>query len=134
MNKKTIVFDFDGVIHSYTSGWQGISVIQDPVVPDIREAINYLRMDGYEVIVVSTRCARPDGKLAVIRYLIDNHIVVDDVVAYKPPAICYIDDRAICFDGDALGLISKIRKFKPWYQRAKTETEYGKTVNSERIN
>ena len=134
MDKKTIVFDFDGVIHSYTSGWQGISVIPDPVVPEIQAAINYLRMEGYEVIVVSTRCARPDGKLAVIRYLIDNHIVVDDVVAYKPPAICYIDDRAICFDGDALGLISKIRKFKPWYQRAKTETEYGKTVNSERIN
>lgn len=92
MDKKTIVFDFDGVIHSYTSGWQGISVIPDPVVPEIQAAINYLRMEGYEVIVV------------------------DDVVAHKPPAICYIDDRAICFDGDALGLIGKIRAFKPWNQ------------------
>jgi len=51
MDKKTIVFDFDGVIHSYTSGWQGISVIPDPVVPEIQAAINYLRMEGYEVIV-----------------------------------------------------------------------------------
>lgn len=48
MDKKTIVFDFDGVIHSYTSGWQGISVIPDPVVPEIQAAINYLRMEGYE--------------------------------------------------------------------------------------
>ena len=42
MDKKTIVFDFDGVIHSYTSGWQGITAIPDPVVPNIQAAINYL--------------------------------------------------------------------------------------------
>ena len=66
--------------------------------------------------MVSTRCARLEGMGAVRRYLRDNHIVVDDVVAHKPPAICYIDDRAICFDGDALGLIGKIRAFKPWNQ------------------
>ena len=116
MAKKTIVIDIDGVIHSYRSGWRGIAVIPDPVVPEIQVAINYLRMEGYEVIVVSTRCARLEGMGAVRRYLRDNHIVVDDVVAHKPPAICYIDDRAICFDGDALGLIGKIRAFKPWNQ------------------
>lgn len=45
MDKKTIVFDFDGVIHSYTSGWQGISVIPDPVVPEI-QAKNQLLTHG----------------------------------------------------------------------------------------
>lgn len=116
MNKKTVVFDFDGVIHSYKSGWQGVAVISDPVVPGIQAAINNLRMGGYEVIVVSTRCASPEGMGAVKRYLRDNHIVVDDVMATKPPAVCYVDDRAICFDGDAIGLIDKIKAFKPWYQ------------------
>ena len=53
MGKKTVVFDFDGVIHSYTSGWQGIGNIPDPVVPGIQSAISTLRMEGYEVIVVS---------------------------------------------------------------------------------
>ncbi len=28
--KQTVVFDFDGVIHSYTSGWKGATVIPDP--------------------------------------------------------------------------------------------------------
>lgn len=112
--KKTVVFDFDGAIHSYTSGWQGVTVIPDPVVHGIRETINLLVMDGYEVVIVSTRCVSFDGLVAVRQYLEDNDIYVHDVVAYKPPAICYIDDRAICFDGDPAKLLEKIEDFKPW--------------------
>lgn len=114
MGKKTVVFDFDGVIHSYTSGWQGIGNIPDPVVPGIQSAISTLRMEGYEVIVVSTRCAKEEGARAVQNYLKNNHIKVDAIMAEKPPAICYIDDRAICFDGHAEHLIKKIRNFVPW--------------------
>ena len=45
--KPTIVFDFDGVIHSYTSGWRGLEVIPDPPVDGIREMIeNFARNIG----------------------------------------------------------------------------------------
>ena len=91
--------DFDGVIHSYTSGWKGADVIPDPVVEGIQSTINSLRQEDYEVIIVSTRCACPEGMSAVKKYLADNNIVVDAVMKEKSPAICYIDDRAICFDG-----------------------------------
>lgn len=112
--KKTVVFDFDGVIHSYTSGWQGADVIPDPPVPGIKEAIDEIRDAGYEVVVVSTRCATTEGHGAIRAWLIDHGIDVDDVKMEKPPAIVYIDDRAICFDGDAGTLIAKIQAFKPW--------------------
>lgn len=114
MSKQTVVFDFDGVIHSYTSGWHGACVADDPVVPGIREAIQSIRDAGYRVVVVSTRCASPEGLGTVRRYLRDNGIEVDDVTKEKPPAIVYIDDRAICFRGDTATLLNQIENFRPW--------------------
>lgn len=112
--KQTIVFDFDGVIHSYTSGWKGPDIIPDPPVPGIKEALVEIRAAGYEVVVVSTRTASPAGWYAVSEWLLDNGIEVDRLCAEKPPAIVYIDDRAICFDGNAAGLLGKIQTFRPW--------------------
>lgn len=112
--KKTVVFDFDGVINSYRSGWQGETVIPDPPVEGIADTIAHLHEARYEVIVVSTRCATPCGRIAVARYLEKHGIKVDGVTNEKPPALVYIDDRAICFDGNAAALIEKIVNFTPW--------------------
>ena len=112
--KQTVVFDFDGVIHSYTSVWKGPDVIPDPPVPGIKEAIAEIRAAGYEVVVVSTRTATATGFEAVRAWLLDNGIEVDRLCVEKPPAIVYIDDRAICFDGNAADLLGKIQAFRPW--------------------
>lgn len=117
--KKIVVFDFDGVIHSYTSGWCGVANIVDPPVVGIIDALRDIHDAGYEVVVVSTRCASDVGLKAIFdwlqKYGADKY--VDDVCMEKPPAIVYIDDRAICFDGDASTLLSKIESFKPWYKQ-----------------
>lgn len=110
----TVVFDFDGVIHSYVSGWKGIDIIPDPPVPGIKKAIDDIRNAGYSVCVVSTRCITPEGIDAIKQYLQDHEIVVDDVCLHKPPAIVYIDDRAICFNGHPETLLESIQCFKPW--------------------
>ena len=120
--KKTVVFDFDGVIHSYTSGWKGAATIPDPPIPGIKEEIEKIS-EKYHVVVVSQRCASPGGKEAIMKYLEENGIVVDDVVMEKPPAVCYVDDRAIRFDGIAGGLLEKIDSFRSWLEKEKAEKD-----------
>ena len=105
--QPNVVLDFDGVIHSYVSGWQGVDVVPDPPVPLIDEEIKRIRAAGYRVVVVSTRCATPEGMGAVRRYLRENGIEVDDVAAEKPPAKVYVDDRAMLFDGNRRDCLRK---------------------------
>lgn len=114
--KKTVVFDFDGVIHSYTSGWKGNECIPDPPVEGIDRALTDIRKEGYEVVVVSSRCATPLGRAAIESWL-DLHglrSLVDRVCKEKPPAVCYIDDRAIQFDGRPEKLVEQIANFHSW--------------------
>lgn len=117
--KQTVVFDFDGVIHSYTSGWKGPTCIPDPPVDGIEKALRDIHKAGYEVVVVSTRCAHVGGKIAIETWLdlFGLSPYVDKVCKEKPPAIVYIDDRAICFDGKPETLLEKIKAFKPWYKK-----------------
>ena len=131
MMKKTVVFDFDGVIHSYTSGWKGVDVIPDPPVEGIREAIIDIMQD-YEVHIVSTRTATPEGRVAVEKWLHDNDIPFDSLSDTKPPAVVYIDDRAICFIGKPELLKRQINRFKTWTQvreKKEKEAEYIKLDN-----
>lgn len=112
--KKTVAFDFDGVIHSYTSGWQGAAVVPDPPVPGIKESIEALRAAGYEVVVVSSRANTEEGCAAINNFLKEHEIIADMVTNNKPPALVYVDDRAICFDGKVESLVEKIINFRPW--------------------
>lgn len=113
ISKPTVIFDFDGVIHSYTSGWQGVTNIPDPPVPGIKEALQEIRKE-YRVVVVSTRCFQPGGIEAIKKYLAKYGIEVDEVTDKKVPAILTVDDRTICFDGKPERLLEKIKNFKPW--------------------
>ena len=121
--KQTVVFDFDGVIHSYKSGWQGPTIIPDEPVEGIKEAIAEIRKAGYEVVVVSTRCESIEGQNAIMQYLMKHGIEFDNIRKEKPPAIVYIDDRAICFDGNSGSLLERIRNFQPWNKRKMTKLD-----------
>jgi hypothetical protein len=108
---RTVCLDFDGVLHSYRSGWRGVEIIPDPPIHGTREAIIRLRQQ-YRVVIYSARCRTKEGRLAVENWLRAHDIHVDDVCDYKPPALVYVDDRAICFRGDWEQVISDIQQFR----------------------
>jgi hypothetical protein len=108
---KTVCLDFDGVIHSYRSGWQGATSIPDPPIHGVREAIRHLRK-RYRVVVHSARTATAEGCQAIQQWLQRHDIEVDEVCEHKPPAHVYVDDRAIAFTGNWEETIAEISQFR----------------------
>jgi histidinol phosphatase-like enzyme len=111
---KFVVFDFDGVIHDYKGWWEAPDIIKGEPVKGIKEAIASIREAGYLVSVVSVRCTFIGGSQAIMKWLEKHGIEIDHISSEKPHALCYIGDRAICFDGHAETLLDKINNFTPW--------------------
>lgn len=102
-NKKSkrILIDFDGVIHSYVSGWKGINRIPDK--PN-KGALNWLGecLDNYEVYIFSSRCKDSSGINAMMRWFNKFHFGRLEELKFtytKIPCHALIDDRAINFRG-----------------------------------
>lgn len=110
-HRRTVCLDFDGVVHSYRSGWRGALVIPDPPIHGTEEAIARLRQQ-YRVVIYSARCRTEEGRQAIEAWLRKHGIEVDEVCEHKPPALVYVDDRAIPFRGDWDQVISDIRQFR----------------------
>lgn len=66
------------------------------------------------MVIVSSRANTEEGFHAIRNFLQKNGIEVDMVTNNKPAAVCIVDDRAICFDGNAKSLVEKIVNFRPW--------------------
>ena len=71
---KTVVFDFDGVIHSYKSGWKGETIIPDEPVPGIEDSLIAIHMSGYKIVVVSSRCRTHEGMKAINDWLLKHNL------------------------------------------------------------
>jgi len=123
----TVVFDFDGVIHSYTSGWKGASVVSDDPVPGICSLMTDLIGAGYKIAIVSSRCVENGGRYAIVEWLRRWEFPEEaftDVSAVKVPGVVYLDDRGMTVDRDFIrrvadaegrsSLITEIKNFVPW--------------------
>lgn len=71
--KPILCLDFDGVIHSYASGWKGAAVIPDPPVPGALEFILDADAAGWDVHIHSSRSHQWGGKRAMRRYLWEHY-------------------------------------------------------------
>src|SRR5262245_1372983 len=67
-DKPILCLDFDGVIHSYTSGWKGVDVIPDPPVPGALDFIDKAR-EHFIVAIYSSRSGQIGGKHAMTEWL-----------------------------------------------------------------
>lgn len=129
MGKPILCVDFDGVVHSYSSGWKGADVISDPPVPG---AIAFLlaALEHFDVCIYSSRSSQRGGTPAMKEYLyreagncwydspagpgLENIRFPED----KPAAFLTIDDRAICFDGNWSALRpAELLNFRPWNKK-----------------
>ncbi len=122
MGKPILCLDFDNVLHSYTSGWRGASVIVDKPVPG---AVEFLKeaTGEFEVHIFSSRSNQEGGIKAMQTWL---EIIVGETYGMlpfwldlihwpteKPPAMVTLDDRVITFTG-VWPTIETLLAFKPW--------------------
>lgn len=124
--KPILVLDFDGVMHAYESGWQGVEVIPDPPVPGALDFIAEA-LEVFRVAILSSRSSEPEGIAAMQAWLAeaarerwrDEPEIATRVLSEiewptrKPPAFVTIDDRAITFTG-TWPSIEELRAFRPW--------------------
>lgn len=122
--KKTIILDFDGVLHSYEA-WKGI-VPTDPPTEGAREAVAKLR-EQFRVVVLSTRCTEPEGVQGIKDWLAERDIEVDAVVTEKQKAVLMVDDRGYRFDGDWDKLLDFVKDGtapEPWNRSEEEGQEF----------
>lgn len=117
--------DFDGVIHSYTSGWdeskEGETWIPDAPVDGAKEGLEELKRLGYQVVIFTSRAKSIKGIKAVRNWMTANNLYCDQIVLEKIPAVIMIDDRAVTFRGNWFETLQEIKNFKPWTkQRSKS--------------
>ena len=131
--KPILCLDFDGVIHSYTSGWKGAQVIPDEPVEGVFEFL-YEAIFLFNVQIYSTRSGLEGGIKAMEEWLFKHEAIwrrdkrlrgepmVRTSLAFcitfptsKPPAILTIDDRALTFTGNWSDFDPQVLlDFQPW--------------------
>ena len=124
--KQTIWLDFDGVIHSYKSGWQGVTVIPDEPIP---YAFAYLKLylEYFNVAIFSARNHQKGGIEAMKKWFIkhgfqENYIQSDTnkegiyFPLHKPCAILGLDDNVKRFTG-LFPSIDEIKNLESWTKK-----------------
>ncbi len=132
MGKPILCLDFDGVLHSYTSGWKGADIIPDPPVPGAI-AFLYDAIMVFDVQIYSSRSHQEGGIDAMMDWIAkwETAWIEEDLnrprprtslllnitfPTEKPAAMVTIDDRALTFTGE-WPAIETLQAFKPWNKR-----------------
>lgn len=114
--KKRLLIDFDGVIHSYITKWNGGLIVDPPMENAFEMLSKYL--DNFSVWIFSTRCETQVGIEAIKTWFINNDFLRVHELKYtyeKLPAHLLIDDRSFQFKG-VFPTVEEINNFEPYKQ------------------
>ena len=131
--KKLLCVDFDGVLHSYMTPWQGADVVSDPPVDGAMEWLIDMELsEDYQVCIYSSRSRYRAGIRAMKEWVegwmghVDPQVYDQEQIdatlknlvflSQKPPAYLTIDDRAICFRG-VFPTIQDMDDFRLWFDK-----------------
>lgn len=103
-HEKRAMIDLDQTIHKYSKGWQDGVIYDDPFDGAI-DVINWLKNNGYEIVIFTTRASPSNAaemggdekkEIAKVQAWLKSHnIYFDKITADKLSADFYIDDKAI---------------------------------------
>jgi hypothetical protein len=115
---RTLCLDFDGVLHTHNGPYEGETIIRGTPVPGAVAFVEAALGTFDAVVVHSARCRSAEGRRAITLWLTDHGFPMDlAVVADKPPAIVYLDDRAVTFTG-VFPDPGALAAFLPWDRTA----------------
>ena len=110
-SRKTVCIDLNGVLDTY-SGWKG----PDYRYPPREKAWDFLHamyMSGYTIIIFSSMDPN-DVEVWLRKY--NMRQFVDSVTNVKVPALVYLDDRAVTFNGNFDDALNDIINFKTHWE------------------
>ena len=133
--QQRIFVDFDGVLTSYSNGWQGYGVCDDLPVPGALEWLSSV-LQAYHVTILSGRAATWRGRRCIRRWLKKHggHLWADYIPVSlqllprvglrhvkvtsqkKGDYILYVDDRGWSFHGRQFPTLPELALFKPWHR------------------
>lgn len=136
--RPLIAVDFDGVLHDYDGRWSP-GLVRGAAIEGAMRWLGYLYLDGNcDVAITSARSRYLMGRWGMKRWL-RQHLIFEfgyqagpnsyDPLAldifewikwpwFKPGALIYLDDRAVCFNGpECWPLVEDVLKFRPWNKK-----------------
>ncbi len=105
---KVVAIDLDGVLAEY-NGWKGEAEFGLPI-PGALEFIRTLQTRDYEPVIHTTR-----QEWRVAEWLERHGFPALRIASTKPPAVAYVDDRAVRFRGDFDAVLNGIEA-PPWWE------------------
>jgi hypothetical protein len=127
LGKLILCLDFDGVCHSYTSGWKGAANIPDDAVPGLFEFLEQAA-PAFDIQVFSSRSNQEGGIEAMQFWFVEqrkkwrasggqgSEVLTISFPKEKPAAFVGLDDRVLTFNGTWPD-VETLKNFKPWNKR-----------------